>query len=226
MTTEASVRWNPRLWMLISPSLPVGGYSYSQGLEYAVQAGWVSTGDDARGWILDLAERQLPVLDLAYLLRLHAARSAAGEAEFARWNSELLAWRETAELRAEDLAMGGSLVRLLRGLDQLPGDFQLPTRLTFPAGFALAGYAFGESAASTCAALAWVWLENQVAAAVKLIPLGQTEGQRILLDAADRLDDLVARALACADDELGATAPGLAIASAAHEMQYSRLFRS
>ena len=215
-----------RLWLLLSPALPVGGYSYSQGLEFAVAAGWVSSFAEARAWIAGLAAVVLPHLDLPLLARMARAARAGDRAAMTYWNAYLLASRETAELRMEDLAMGRALQRLLGDLGDGEGSDLLPAQPTFAASFACAGLQWQIGDTELCAAYAWVWSDNQVAAAIKLVPLGQTDGQRLLLELADGLAALTRQALACADEDLGMTATGLAIASAAHETQYTRLFRS
>lgn len=224
--SDPNMAIDPRLWMLVSPALPIGGYSYSQGLEHAVEAGWVGSAQDAQDWITDLAQTVLPHIDLPYLCRLYRSLAAGNSVSFARWNAQLLACRETSELRAEDIGMGEALTRLLRDLDQLPEDFELPSTLTLAAAFVLACRAIDATLETTCTAYAWVWCDNQVAAAVKLVPLGHTQGQKILLALANKTDGMSARALNCPDNELGYSAPGLAIVSAAHESQYSKVFRS
>jgi urease accessory protein len=215
-----------RLWLLVSPGLPVGGYSYSQGLEFAVQAGWVRSADDTRDWIGGLAHTVLPRLDLPLLLRIARALRAGDTDALEHWNGYLLASRESAELRREDCNMGRALRRLASGLLGHPTLVDALPRPTFAASFAAIGHAWAVADPDLCAAYAWVWFDNQIAAAVKLVPLGQTQGQRLLLELTDQLDALTAAAVACPDTELGQAAAGLALASAAHETQYSRLFQS
>lgn len=215
---------DPRFWMLLSPALPVGGYSYSQGLEYAVQAGWVGDYAGAADWIGGVAESVLPRVDLPILARLHGALAAGEEAAVARWDACLAAHRESRELLCEDRRMGAALARLLDALDVDAAP--LPARPSFATSFAAAALAWHIDVRRTLAGYAWVWCENQVAAAVKLVPLGQSQGQQLLLRLAARLDDIVGRALAAADNDIGQSLPGLALASALHETQYSRLFRS
>lgn len=225
-TTENRIAPDPRLWLLVSPTLPIGGYSYSQGLEYAIGAGWVRDAEQAGDWIGGLASTVLIRQELPLLARIHRCAQGGDTAGVAYWNAYQLASRETAELRREDTQMGAALRRLLRTLQGPAACSELPGELAFVSSFALACVAWQIGVADACAAFAWVWCENQVAAAVKLVPLGQTQGQRLLLGFAERLPALTAQALGCADDDLGMTAPGLAIASSAHETQYSRLFRS
>jgi len=215
-----------RLWMLVSPALPVGGFSYSQGMEYAVSVGWIRTFEDARSWIDGLARSVLPRLDLPLLARMARALRADDAAELAYWNGHLLASRETAELRREDGNMGRALRRLAHGLHGGPRPVDALATPTFAASFADLGVCWGVPLDALCAAYAWVWCDNQIAAAVKLVPLGQTEGQRLLLELTDALDTITAFALDCTDAELGQAATGMAIASSAHETQYSRLFQS
>jgi urease accessory protein len=216
---------DPRLWMLVSPALPVGGYSYSQGLEQAIGAGWIDTARHTQTWILDLLLNVLVPVDLAHLLRLQQAIARSDRNGIQHWNSALLACRESAELRKEDRDMGAALVRLLSDLG-FDSAGLAPVRPAFATAFALAGRALDLSPSTLLTAYAWVWCENQVAAAIKLVPLGQTEGQRILLTLAGELDLAVQRAEKLEDGDLGATAPALSIASAAHETQHTRLFRS
>ena len=229
-----------RLWLLVSPTLPVGGYSYSQGLEYAVSAGKVTDVSSARSWIIGLARHLLPSVDLPVLLRLSAALRNDNQPEFARWNSLLLAMRETAELRMEDAAMGAALHRLLLKLDRNPNAelmlpngtntadhlHNLPEKLAFAAALAITGKLWAIDDNTLCDTCAWIWAENQIAAAIKLVPLGHSDGQRLLLEVADELPALTAAATACSDDELGMTASGLSLCSAAHETMPARQFRS
>ncbi|MEL7538320.1 MAG: urease accessory UreF family protein [Pseudomonadota bacterium] len=223
MATNVAV--NPALWLLISPALPVGGYSYSQGLEFAVEAGWLTSTTDVDDWLFGVAGATLVHQDLACLARLHDA-VANGDADATlRWNRALSASRETAELLDEDRQMGLALARLLR--DVMPEATELlPAAPTFATAFAAACVANSIDMDAALAAYAWVWHENQVAAAIKLVPLGQTDGQRLMLAAGERLAHLVECARAVDDDDIGLTLPAVAIASAQHERQHTRLFRS
>ncbi len=211
-----------RLWQLISPTLPVGAYSYSQALEYVIHRNVVVDEAGVRQWIDDLLQHGLARLDLPILLRVHSAWSGGDANGVRRWSRELEARRETAELRFEDLAMGGALTQLLASLDEPVPERQLP----FAAAFAVAAVDWSIPADEACAGYAWAWCEAQVAAAVKLVPLGHTAGQRILRDVGAGIAAAVSTAAALDDDEIGLGLPGLAIASALHETQYTRLFRS
>lgn len=207
-----------RLLQLASPTLPVGAYSYSQGLESAIDAGIVTDAASAQQWISDVLEFSIARLEAPLLLRMSNT-----PANIEALNAQLLASRETAELRAETVQMGYSLNRLLPSLGVEPLAFDEPS---FPAAFATAVNAWRIDAHVALQAYLWSWLENQVMAAVKAVPLGQTDGQRMLLALADRIPGIVDRAGALRDDDIGSFAPGFAILSSKHETQYSRLFRS
>ncbi|MEM8981913.1 MAG: urease accessory UreF family protein [Pseudomonadota bacterium] len=216
----------PALWLLISPALPVGGYSYSQGLEYAVEAEWIRSANDVRDWLQGIAAATLVHQDLAYLKRLHAATQCSDHATVKHCNQALTASRESAELLDEDRQMGAALARLIRDVLSADAAATLPEKPLFATAFAAAAVAEGIDCRSVLAAYAWVWHENQVAAAIKLVPLGQTDGQRLMLEAGRRLDAYVDAAEAVEDSRLGLTLPGVALASARHEHQRTRLFRS
>jgi urease accessory protein len=218
---------NVRLLQLASPALPVGAYSYSQGLEAAVEAGIISDAETAARWIGDVLALSVAGMEAPILLRLAAAWESGDEAATRRWNDELIASRETAELRAETLQTGYSLRRLLREL-QVEDAVRLDAfeELAYPTAFAFAVTAWRLDAREALAAYLFSWIENQVLAAVKIVPLGQTEGQRILLELSQRIAPAVESAAAMGDDDLRNFAPGLALLSARHETQYTRIFRS
>jgi len=218
-----------RLLQLASPALPVGGFSYSQGLEAAIDTGIVTDAPGAQAWIGELLDEVLPAGDLAVLSRL--LRALPGDAAaFATWHGWLRASRETRELRAEAEQMGHAMLAWLRDVGL--ADAALEARaaavapLTWTGAFALACHAEAIAHDDALAAYAFAWLENQVLAAQKLVPLGQAAGQRMLRALAARIPAAVARAGLVADEEVASFAPGLALASMRHETQYSRLFRS
>jgi urease accessory protein len=214
---------------LASSALPVGSYAYSQGLEWAVEEGLVKDPASLHEWLASLLELQLAHQELPVLMRLHAAFRAGRLDDAQRWNARLIALRETAELRLEELARGQSLLRLLHALDlggAWPVDPAGVQRITFTAAFAMAAAGWEIDATAAAHGWAWAWLETQVIAGVKLIPLGQLDGQRLLLSLRDRIADVVGTAARLEDTEVGMTAVGLALASTAHESQYTRLFRS
>jgi urease accessory protein len=214
-----------RLLQLASPALPIGAYAYSQGLEQAVHLGWVHDEVSAAAWILGLLEQGLANLDAPVLLRLIAAWRA--DADVARWNDFLFASRASAELRAEDQRLGSALARLLASLD-LPeaSPWIAAPHVTHLTMFALAAARWQINAADAAAGYLFSWVENQVGAATRLVPLGQTAAQRILSRATALIPATVAHAAAVADDDLGFAAPAQSIAAALHETLYSRIFRS
>jgi len=213
-----------RLWQLISPALPVGAYAYSQGLEFAVQQGDVDSLESAFRWINGLLQHSYCYLDLPLFYRLYLSITADDQISFMHWNALLLSFRESRELLAEDLQMGGALLRLIKDL-----DLQLPFTaddISFAAAFALASHSLDINADVAAQGLAFSWCENQVSCAVKLVPLGQTAGQRLLFHLAGSIPNLAAKARQIADHEIGYSGQGLALYSALHEQQYTRLFRS
>jgi urease accessory protein len=212
-----------RLLQLASPALPVGAYSYSQGLEAAIEAGVVRDGASAGRWIGGVLDHSLAPMEAPVFLRLCGAWAAGDAAGAARWNGLFLASRETAELRAETAQMGYSLAQLLPRLDAGEVPLDEPS---FPAAFAFAVAAWRIDPHEALVAYLWSWLENQVLAAVKALPLGQTEGQLLLASLGGQLDDVAQRAAQLDDDRIGGFVPGLALLSSRHETQYSRLFRS
>lgn len=215
------------LWRLISPALPVGAYAYSQGLEYAVDTGWVFDEDSASDWIIGLASHSLAALDVPVLKRLYRAWKDKDQPCVQYWCRFLLASRESSELVAEDRQLGMALATLLTDLDVADASCWKNSKdVNFACMFALAAFHWKISVEETAQGYLWAWCENQITAAIKLVPLGQTAGQRILSRVVTVIPDAVEVALNLEDDEIGLLAHGLGIASARHETQYSRLFRS
>jgi len=221
-----------RLLQLASPALPVGAYTYSQGLEWAVESGAVRSEADTAAWIGDVLAWSLARFEAPLLARQLAAWRAGDDGEVARLNADFLASRETAELRAETVQMGWSLVKLLAELEAfatLPG--WRPRLLAidtpcFPSAWSAAAAAWQVPADQALAAYLWAWAENQVMAAVKAVPLGQSAGQRVLAGLGARIPALAEAALQLPEARWSNYTPGLAIASSRHETQYTRLFRS
>nr|WP_314480616.1 urease accessory UreF family protein [uncultured Pseudomonas sp.] len=216
-----------RLLQLASPGLPVGGFTYSQGLEYAVEAGWVKAASGFAVWQREQIQDTLAYLDWPVLVRLHHACTANDANAYAHWCRFLLANRETAELRLEEQQRGAALARLLDGwqlaqapawrdslgLTQLGAMAWLAVHWAIPVRPLAMGYGFA-------------WLEGAVMAGVKLVPFGQQAAQTLLHELSTDLPEAFDQALTLGDDQLGGSLPLLAIASARHETQYTRLFRS
>jgi urease accessory protein len=211
-----------RLLQLASPMLPVGAYSYSQGLETAIEDGIVHDAATAARWIQDVLTLYLGRFELPILSRMCVSLQSGGDA--AAWNTLFCAGRDTSESRAETLQMGYSLTGLLRDLDSGDGPDDAP--ISFPLAYARAAMQWNIPAAACVQAYAWSWLENQVAVAMKAIPIGQTAGQRILFRVGALVGDVAAAAADLPDDAISNFAPGLTLAACRHEVQYSRLFRS
>jgi len=208
---------------LASPALPVGGFAYSQGLERAIEEGLVADEAGALRWVGDLLLLSLARFEAPLWLRAFDACAAGDASAFARWNDELLAARETAELRAESQQMGASLVRLLPALGVEPPALE---PIAYPAAFAAACAALAIDREAGLAAYLWAWAENQVLVAVKSVPLGQQAGQRLLIALHAQLVQAITVASELNDDEFGSATVAFALASARHETQYSRLYRS
>lgn len=216
-----------RLLQLASPALPVGAYSYSHGLEWAVEAGWVRDEASAQSWMQGLLTHLLAKLDVPVLARLYAAWSAADYAAVEYWSYFLRASRESAELQDEDRQLGAALAQVLMQLEFTEAvHWARHPAVNFANLFALAAVRWAIPLRATTLAYLWTWLENQVAAAIKLAPLGQSAGQRILAHSLATITDAVDHGLQLNDDAIGGLCPGLGIASAKHQQQYTRLFRS
>jgi urease accessory protein len=216
-----------RLLQLASPTLPVGAYAYSQGQEWAVGAGWIRDEATLASWLGDQLTHTLARVDLPLLARMHAAALAADDDALVRWSRQLIAFRETRELVADDCDRGRALARLLRDLEVAAArPWVERADVPFAALTAIAAAEWRLPVVATLHAYAWGWLENQVLAGVKLIPLGQVAGQRLLLALSARIPAVVDAALSYDDDDLGGSLPIVALASSLHETQYTRLFRS
>ena len=220
-----------RLQQLISPSLPVGSFTYSQGMEWAVEAGWITTSEDVFSWLQALLEDAFLGFDLPLLKRLYEACAVEDEIRFAELAALTLAGRETAELRQEEAQRAKALVMILNKLPDISNwplfqPWQPYLKQSQLAGFAMACVYWQIPLQQALTGFVWSWLENMVTVAVKLVPLGQSDGQRVLYRLSEAVEATCNAALKIADDEIGASTPALAIASSQHETQYCRLFRS
>jgi len=215
---------------LASPALPVGGFSYSEGLEAAVDSGRVADASSARTWLLDQLHLSLARCDLPLVAAAHDAWLRSDFERVDALNRWVTTVRETHELQQQSQQMGRSLVEWLR--PRAPGDAAveraaaLQPAPAWPIVFALAAARAGAPRRDTLITFALGWAENMAQAAIKAVPLGQTAGQRLLDALAADLPAVVDAALEMGDDDRQAFAPMLAILSAQHEIQYSRLFRS
>lgn len=215
---------------LASPALPIGAFSYSQGLETAIDLQFVHDADSAGRWIASGIEHVLARGELPFVAHQIERWHTHDPAALAQANAEFAASRESAELRRETEQMGWSLRQLCMQLEW--GDAARRATLaaldpvTQPTAYAFAVHANGIGTEAALAAYTFSWAENQVAAELKAVPLGQLAGQKILVALRPALDAAVARALATPPDAVNTFAPQLGILSSRHENQYSRLFRS
>lgn len=216
-----------RLFQLVSPALPVGGFHYSDGLETAVALGWVDDEESAASWIGGRLAGPVATTDLPILARMVRALAADDRRACERAAALFRATRDSREARAAAYQQGAALVRLLEdlGVSGAAGWRDAPL-LSLPVGFALAACAWQLDEAAILTGYAWTFCDGQVAAAVKLVPLGQTAGQRLLVGLGARIPDLVAAARLLGDDEIGSCAPGAGLVSAWHEDEAVRLYRS
>ena len=216
-----------RLMQLASSALPVGSFTWSQGLEWAVEIGWVKSVDDFSAWQIQQMEQNFFTVDLPLLARLYRACEQDDLDAARRWSAYLLACRETRELRDEERSRGAAFTRLVtdweagcsREWRTLFVDSQL-------CGMAWLGVRWKIPLTELALSLGYSWIESAVMAGVKLVPFGQQAAQRLIIALCDRYAQGLAQALACPDASLGSATPLAAIASARHETQYSRLFRS
>lgn len=234
-TAEVSVRpvsgLLRTLW-LASPTLPVGGFSYSEGLEAAVDADHVRDEASAADWLADQLHLGLARSDLAVVAQAIPAWQRHDLARIAQFNDWVLATRETQEFRLQTEQMGRSLLVWAQSLGALGNGVHeqlLAAQLqppTYPVAMACAAAASGAALTDSLTGYAFGWAENMVQAAIKSVPLGQSGGQRMLARLVGEIPAAVDHALSLGDDQRQAFTPMLAILSARHETQYSRLFRS
>lgn len=217
-----------RLLQLASPALPVGAYSYSEGLETLVQADRLPTAEALTDWLTQDLQVGAIRVEAAIMVRVYHAVALADVTPLAAWNDWLSAFRETEELREQSWQMGRSLSRLLLELDpslstsiHACGD-----RCNFAIAFAIAAAHWQIDCRSALLGYLQSWTVTLVSAGVKLIPLGQTQGQKMLLGLDPAITAAVDQALTLTDDALDVCGWGVAIASMGHETLYSRLFRS
>lgn len=218
------------LLQLASPSLPVGAYSYSQGLESAIENGTVKDEATAHAWIMQMLDEIITQFEAPLLWRLlHAfAQKDYESAEY--WSNVFIASRDSAEFRAEIIQMGYSLSKLIIELKICDEECQKfiasQTDIPFLTAYAAAAVAFDIEPEAALLSMLFSWAENQVLVCVKSVPLGQVSGQRLLLSLQNVIASSAQQAKEFADDALCNWAPGLSILSMQHEVQYSRLYRS
>jgi urease accessory protein len=230
MTSTCPISNITGLLQLASPVLPIGAFSYSHGLESAVDAGFVADASTAEAWISCGLQQVIGRCEAPLVSLLYDLWKENNFAEVSRWNRWFLASRESSELRQETEQMGWSLAQLSPSL----GGRRSATReailsikpIALPVAYVDVAIALDLNKESCIASYLFAWLENQVTAALKAVPLGQFAGQKILTGLRHLIPDIVSTALRTRPERFSTFAPQLAILSARHEAQYSRLFRS
>ncbi len=216
-----------RLFQLISPSLPTGGFTYSQGLEWAVENGWITGEKTLTEWLTSYLYTGFAELEIPLLKRLYITCQENDLENFRYWVDYVTACRETSELRLEELNRGRAMAKLLTDLGIVQeGNWLKIIQSSQLAGFSLAAVRWNIDLLMAASGYTWSWLENQVMAAIKIVPLGQTTGQRVLCQLAEDCQQTVQSGLQKEDYEIQGSCPAFAISSALHETQYTRLFRS
>jgi len=214
------------LLQLASPALPVGAYSYSEGLEYLVHTNQVQDTTSLQHWLIQELTYGAVRLEVAVMLRAFNATSQQNEQALNHWNDWLSAVKETAELRHQSWQMGRSLIRLLQEIHSEALGLNCPNPCNFAIAFGLAAATWQVDQEAAVLGYLHSWATNLVSAGVKLVPLGQTAGQQLLLDLHPELSRATSEILILPDQNLTSCGWGLALASMAHETQYTRLFRS
>lgn len=216
-----------RLMQLCSPMLPVGAYAYSQSLEFAVSSDWVEDEKGISLWIQGLIKSSLTYLDVPLMTRLHNAWSTQDKKKALYWNDYLFASRGSRELQEEEQQLAYALARLLTDLGISEAvEWKEKPRACFLSLFSLGAVHWKIPVSDASWGYLWMWAENQVLAAIKLLPMGQTDGQKLLSSIVDFIPECAATGLLLGDEEIGFNAPGQGMASVLHETQYTRLFRS
>lgn len=219
-----------KLLRIASPALPVGAFSYSQGLERAVEDGVVSDEHSTGQWIGSLLSGSIARFELPMLAAFYRAWSGHDVALVSDLNVQYLASRETSELRSESVQMGGALLAILQSDGQHEPASLDPLvaidDLVYPNAFGFVGTFWSLPIEDVLTTYAWSWLENQVTAAMKLVPLGQRAGQRLLARLGPACAEAMETAISLPKENWSNFAPLFAIASSRHEVQYTRLFRS
>ncbi|ALM52321.1 urease accessory protein UreF [Halomonas huangheensis] len=214
------------LLQLVSPALPIGGFAWSQGLESALELGWVCDEQSLGDWLEGVLEDGPGHAELPVMARLMEAWQRGDEVALVHWDRWLAACRESRELAEEERQLGASLKRLINSLGLWPEQPTLPPGAGYTTAFSAVAVIRGIETRQALLGFTWNWLENQLAVACKAMPLGHTAAQRLVERLRPELIRCIDQALVLEDDQLGPALPGLALASAKHETQYSRLFRS
>jgi urease accessory protein len=216
------------LLQIASPALPVGAYSYSEGLEFLVDHGSIQTAADLAHWLEQELRFGAIRVEVAVMAQAYEASQNHQLEQIKHSNDWLSAFRETEELRQQGWQMGRSLLKLLQAItDPDPQMLAiLQPECNFAIAFAIAATHWNIDIHSATLGYLQTWATNLINAGIKLIPLGQTTGQQILLHLYPLIDQATQALLSSPDENVCSCGWGLALASMQHETQYTRLFRS
>lgn len=216
-----------KLMNLMSPTLPIGGFTYSQGIEKAIESNWITDFESAKKWLESQLLINLKFTDLPILMRLYKSVDSKNYKRVTYWSNFLLACRETMELRDEENNRGRSLAKLIESLEKDQAkEWSEILKTNHLLGYAFLSNVWNIPIKKLLLGYSWSWLENQVAATVKIIPLGQTDGQKLLNEIIKKIPNVVEEAEIINDNEIGISQPAFVIASCLHETQYTRIYRS
>ena len=216
-----------KLMNLMSPTLPIGGFTYSQGIEKAIESNWITDFESAKKWLESQLLINLKFTDLPILMRLYKSVDSKNYKRVTYWSNFLLACRETMELRDEENNRGRSLAKLIESLEKDQAkEWSEILKTNHLLGYAFLSNVWNISIKKLLLGYSWSWLENQVAATVKIIPLGQTDGQKLLNEIIKKIPNVVEEVEIINDNEIGISQPAFVIASCLHETQYTRIYRS
>tara|TARA_B100000886_G_scaffold210112_1_gene145439 strand:+ start:155 stop:832 length:678 start_codon:yes stop_codon:yes gene_type:complete len=216
-----------KLMNLMSPTLPIGGFTYSQGIEKAIESNWITDFESAKKWLESQLLINLKFTDLPILMRLYKSVDSKNYKRAIYWSNFLLACRETMELRDEEKNRGRSLAKLIESLEKDQAkEWSKILKTNHLLGYAFLSNVWNISIKKLLLGYSWSWLENQVAATVKIIPLGQTDGQKLLNEIIKKIPNVVEEVEIINDNEIGISQPAFVIASCLHETQYTRIYRS
>ncbi|MEG4232913.1 urease accessory protein UreF [Microcoleus sp. Pol11C3] len=237
MVTDLISTVNNQLLCLLQLAFaPVGAYSYSEGIESLVEAGATDSEITLRNWLENSLQFGAVRVEAAVVVRALRAAKIGDLRALSYWNAWATAVKETEELRLQSWQMGRTLVRLLLDL-RSPVASGLTTSVkdlvevggnqcNFAIGFGIAAANWQIEEEAAVLGYLYSWAANLASAGVKLIPLGQTAGQQLLLDLQSQISCTAQEVLKLEDDDIASCSWGLALASMAHETQYTRLFRS
>ena len=216
-----------RLMNLMSPTLPIGGFTYSQGIEQAIESDWITDINNAQQWLENQLFFGLTYTDLPILIKLYDSISVVDKDQAQKWSDILLACRETKELRQEEVNRGRSLTKIIKNLESSAViGWEEVTNTNHLSGYALVSNIWQIPIDELLLGYSWSWLENQVSAIVKIIPLGQTDGQQLLNKLVREVPEVIRKSKEVSVEDIGMSQPAFAIASSLHETQYTRIFRS